>query len=109
LIYCVDVDGTICTTAGTDYSAAEPIPARIAKINELFDAGHEIVYFTARGSFFGVDHSELTRGQLELWGAKFTRLVLGKPAADVYIDDRAVSDAEFFADDAGQQHLQGSN
>ena len=105
MIYCVDVDGTICTTQGTDYAGAQPIPARIAKINELFEAGHEVVYFTARGSLLGVDHSDLTNGQLRSWGAKFTRLVLGKPAADIYIDDRAVSDADFFADEVGRQHL----
>ena len=48
--YCVDIDNTICTpTVGRDYSKAEPWPARIDIINKLYDDGHNITYFTARG------------------------------------------------------------
>lgn len=105
MIYCVDIDGTICRTTGADYSSAQPISERIEAINELFEAGHEVVYFTARGSATGIDHYELTRVQLDNWGARYTRLVLGKPPADVYVDDRALSDREFFMDGLGVQHL----
>jgi hypothetical protein len=27
---------------------------------------------------------------MELWGVPFDELILGKPAADIYIDDRAL-------------------
>ena len=48
--YCVDIDGTICTpTVGRDYSTAQPWKDRIDKLNKLYDEGHEIIYFTARG------------------------------------------------------------
>lgn len=104
MIYCVDIDGTICKTRGVSYAEAEPVTSRISEINALLDQGHEIVYFTARGSGTGIDHSELTREQLRRWGARYTRLVLGKPAADVYIDDRAMTASDFFADGISELH-----
>ena len=48
--YCVDIDGTICSpTVGRDYHKAMPWWDRIATINKLYDEGHDITYFTARG------------------------------------------------------------
>lgn len=104
MIFCVDIDGVICRTVGADYAAAEPIVHRIERINGLLDEGHEVVYFTARGSETGIDQSALTEYQLSLWGARYSRLILGKPAADVYLDDRALHDSEFFGDSLGPQH-----
>ncbi len=104
--YIVDIDGTICSQSGTNYESAEPILSRIQKLNELFDQGHEIVYFTARGMgrHDGNSHRayrqfyEFTRQQLLDWGVKYTDLRLGKPAGDVYIDDKGVRDVDFFGD-----------
>ena len=92
--YCFDLDGTLCTQSGTDYEAALPMPDRIAQVNHLFEAGNEILIFTARGSGTGIDQENLTRHQLKIWNVKYHKLILGKPAADFYIDDRAIhSDA----------------
>jgi hypothetical protein len=102
--YCIDIDGTICRTVGSDYDSAIPLLHRIDRINGLFDEGHEVVYFTARGTETGVDQRDLTEMQLKLWGARYTTLILGKPAADVYLDDKALSDREFFGDGLGPQH-----
>ena len=104
LIYCFDIDGTICTTEGSNYPEALPIRDRILLVNSLYDEGHAIIYFSARGTTTGIDHMDLTRSQLEAWGARYTSLYLGKPRADVYVDDRAVADADFFNDDLGPQH-----
>ena len=38
----------------------------------------------------------MTEGKLREWGAKYHDLILGKPAADVYIDDKAIEANEFF-------------
>lgn len=46
--------------------------------------------FTARGTATGLDRREVTRSQLERWGVAYDELHLGKPSADVYVDDRAV-------------------
>jgi hypothetical protein len=69
---------------------------RIAKVNQLFDDGHEIHYWTARGGRTGKDWSELTKQQLEEWGCKYTSLKMGKPSYDVWIDDLAFNAKDFF-------------
>lgn len=93
--YFIDIDDTICysdktISSGTDkYIKAIPIQERIDKVNSLYDAGHEITYWTARGNNSGVDLEEFTQKQLINWGCKFHKLVMGKPSYDVYIDDKS--------------------
>ncbi len=96
--YCFDLDGTLCTNTEGEYASAEPILKRISVVNKLYDGGHEITIFTARGTETGIDWRQLTEEQLVLWGLKYHRLILGKPFAHKYIDDRAVSDIDFFAE-----------
>jgi len=92
--------------AGLGYMADQPLYKRIAKMNKLFDEGHEIVYWTARGmkTFKNdpmkcyVELYQLTKRQLDDWGVKYTDLILGKPQYDLFICDKAVSDKEFFKD-----------
>lgn len=92
----VDIDGTICTNTAGDYKSAEPFMDRIAKLNELYDQGHEIHYWTARGGTTGFDWSLLLLKQLEDWGAKYTSANIGKPVYDVWIDDKATNSEEYF-------------
>ena len=61
MIYFVDIDGTICTDTGGDYAAATPIQEAIDRVNSLHDQGHEIIYWTARGTTSGIDYAELCR------------------------------------------------
>ena len=62
----------------------------IAKINKLYEDGNEITYWTARGSFGGIDYYSLTKQQLDHWGAKYHELsVAEKPLYDLVIDDKA--------------------
>ena len=86
----VDVDETICLTPDNprEYSKAKPIHENIAKINALFDEGHEITYWTARGSRSGIDWYALTHEQLTAWGCKFNDLRCDKPYYDKFIDDK---------------------
>ena len=96
MIYCFDVDGTICSiTSDSDYANALPHDDVIAAVNALFDEGHTILFHTARGTLTGIDWREVTVGQLARWGVRYHTLLLGKPAADVYIDDRAVNVADW--------------
>ena len=37
-----------------------------------------------------------TLRQLKYWGCKFNELRFGKPEADHYIDDKGISDGNFF-------------
>lgn len=85
----VDIDNTICTTIKSDYLNSQPIHERIIKANDLYNQGHTIVYWTARGSESGIDHSQLTIKQLNDWGCKYHEILFNKPAYDLYIDDKS--------------------
>lgn len=102
-IYCFDLDGTLAKAApdGRSYDATRPIPERIAIVNQLFDDGHHIIVDSARGTVSGENWQQRTAEQLKAWGLKYHELRTGvKVFADFYIDDRALSDREFFrADD----------
>jgi|TARA_Y100000034_G_C6876401_1_gene400891 histidinol phosphatase-like enzyme len=88
----VDIDETICNTPDNPrvYEKAEPIKENIDKINKLYDEGNTIVYWTARGSRSKIDWYDLTKSQLEQWGAKFHLLRCDKPFFDILIDDRTM-------------------
>jgi len=102
VIYYVDIDETICfhndsdTSKAREYSKAKPHLARIELINALFGLGHEVVYWTARGSVTGIDWYDLTKRQLDEWGAKHTDLKMGKPHFDIFIDDKAFNSDAYF-------------
>jgi len=88
IIY-VDIDGTICTIS-KPYSDAQPLYENIEKINKLYDEGHRIIYYTARGMSTKVDHTDITKKQLKDWGCKFTELIMNqKPDYDLYICDKS--------------------
>ncbi len=88
----VDIDETICIgPPDRDYRKAVPIPENIAAVNRLYDRGHTIVYWTARGGKSGKDYTQLTAEQLDRWGARYHRLVVGKPSYDLLICDKATS------------------
>lgn len=95
----VDIDNTICKTPGTDYRNAVPLPHRIERINNLFDSGHIIIYWTSRGVGSGKNYRELTMRQLRLWGCKFHKLELDKPLFDLFIDDKNMNANDYFYDE----------
>lgn len=92
----VDIDGTIMQTDGLNYEKARPITENIGMINSFYDEGHYIIYFTARGYMTGEDWRRVTERQLIECGVKYHELIMGKPAGDIYIDDRAVNIAELY-------------
>ena len=94
--YIVDVDGTICNNTNGDYPNAQPIQYRINFFNLLYDQGHEVHYWTARGGNTGKDWTELTMQQLSDWGVKYTSAKMNKPAYDVWIDDKAHNVDSYF-------------
>jgi len=97
MIIYVDIDETICCTPeNRDYSNSAPIKENIEKINSLYDKGHTIVYWTARGSVTKIDWSEITKKQFKEWGVKFHELKFGKPNYDLFICDKAINTLDFF-------------
>ena len=110
--YCIDIDGTICnpgTCKSCQYEGATPKKDRIEYVNKLYDKGHYIIYFTARAmgrnSDKPIDEAKkvaeevlkpLTKMQLDIWGCKYHELIMGKPHADLFIDDKGINCDDFF-------------
>ena len=101
--YCFDIDGTICTLTEGKYKEAKPFKSRIEYINKLYNEGNKILIHTARGMgrynnniSMAETLRELTEKQLSKWGVKYHKLYMGKPSAEMYIDDKGFPDEEFF-------------
>ena len=86
----VDIDETICFYEGKrHYPDAVPNVENIKKINKLYEEGHHIKYWTARGSVTALDWYVITKEQLDKWGCKYNELSVGeKPDYDLLICDR---------------------
>lgn len=86
----VDIDETICYYKGDrDYNLALPLVDNIKKINKLYDEGHNIKYWTSRGTVIKIDWFSVTKNQLDKWGCKYHELSVGeKPAYDLLICDK---------------------
>ena len=98
MIYVFDIDGTLCTLVNNaDYKKAQPIINRIEKVNKLYDEGHYIKLYTARGSQTGIDWTAITKDQLSNWKLKFHELIINcKPHGDIFVDDKAINAELFF-------------
>jgi len=103
--YVFDIDGTICSLTNGKYEMAHPIAERIEVVNKLFDLGNVIILLTARGMGTFNNDQDLAREkwetftieQLSQWKVNYHKVFFGKPAADYYIDDKGISDADFFS------------
>lgn len=93
MIIYVDIDGTLCTHE-KEYRNAIPNYKVINKVNELYNNGHHIVIWTARGATTGIDWTEVTSNQLEIWGVRFHELYLNKPNYDLFICDKSIKPEE---------------
>lgn len=97
MIYCFDLDETLCTKAlNGDYATAKPIQEAIDQVNRLRLLGNKILIFTGRGSSSGKDWVTLTQKQLKDWGVDHDELIMNrKPTYDVIIDDKAINAVEW--------------
>lgn len=98
MIIYVDIDNTICQTPETgEYHKAKPLYDRIAKINDLYDQGNTIIYWTARGTRTGHDWRELTEKQFKDWSVQYHKLYFHKPVYDLFIDDKNINSNTYFS------------
>ena len=79
-----------------NYNKAIPYTKRIEKINKLYDENNTIVYWTARGTKTGIQWFQKTLEQLNQWNCKFHELRMGKPAFDMFIDDKVINSDNYF-------------
>lgn len=97
MIYCFDLDNTLCLTKSNIYEESKPIKERIETVNRLYEEGNTIIIDTARGCVSGKNWWYFTVEQLKRWGVKFHTLRTGiKFGADIFVDDRAFNDKDFF-------------
>ena len=96
LIFCFDIDNTICKTTKDQYEKSKPIRQAIETINKLYENGHTIKIFTAR--YMGRNNDNIKnkkkiffkiKKQIDSWGIKYNKLIISKPSADIYIDDKS--------------------
>lgn len=101
--FVVDIDGTLGYGADENYDGCRPYHKMIYVVNSLHEKGNRIVVFTARGMrrFDGnVAKCHETFGKKTYdWlidnGVQFDLLKFGKPAADLYIDDKGIDPERF--------------
>ena len=96
MIIYIDIDETICSKSkDLDYSNATPWKDKIKLANKLYDEGHTIVYWTARGSGTGIDWREVTENQFTKWEVKYHQLKFNKPIYDIFIDDKNINSSQW--------------
>jgi len=84
--FLIDIDGTILTQQKPgEYDKAVPIEGAIEAVNAMYDAGHQVVFYTSRNFKF----MRQTHESLKAFGFKFHHISFGKPHGDIVIDDRA--------------------
>lgn len=97
----VDLDGVICKLKNPDqsYSDVEPNKDVIKLMREWKDQGYTILIYTARhmrtcrGDVTEVIKrvGKITEDWLKKWNVPYDELYYGKPYADIYIDDLALT------------------
>jgi capsule biosynthesis phosphatase len=96
--YCFDIDGVIFEIS-KNYQEYIPIKKTIKFINELKLKNYTIILYTARkmktykGNIGVVNKNivEETLKQLRVNNVEYDEIFFGKPAADYYIDDKAIN------------------
>ena len=98
LIFCFDIDNTLCVGQGGNYKKSIPIKKNIRLVNHLIKNGHYVKLFTSRYMGRNKENKSLskkqgyylTKRQLKKWGVNYNKLIFGKPSYDVFIDDKSL-------------------
>lgn len=100
--YSIDIDGVITNKISWSFEDSfhryremllklEPCEEGIKAVNKLFDAGHIIILNTSR---LWRDF-DATVQWLKEHGVKYHTLIMAKPLADFYVDDKNITMEEF--------------
>ena len=95
--YLVDIDGTICEDIPNEEPermvTAKVFPDALEKINQWYDEGHIIFFFTSRTEV----HREITESWLKKNGFRYHGIIVGKPRGGNYhwIDNHIVRATRF--------------
>jgi hypothetical protein len=116
-IIAFDLDDVLCHRSNQfenlgplKYSYCIPNKKMIELVNSLYDDGHKIVIYTARGmtqfngnviEIYGQLYTK-TLNNLDEWGLKYHQLVMGKIHYDVLIDDKVLNSLNITKDSITQ-------
>lgn len=95
--YLIDIDGTITEDVPNEeperMSTCLPFPDALATLNNWFDQGHVITFFTSRTE----EHREVTEKWLKQHGFKYHGVLFGKPRGGNYhwIDNHLVKATQY--------------
>ena len=82
--YLIDIDGTITEDIPNEQPdrmiTCEPFPDALAQVNQWYDEGHQICFFTSRTE----DQKEITKVWLDRHGFKYHSILCGKPRGGNY-------------------------
>lgn len=83
----VDLDGTICSEEKTfERPLATPLPGAREALQRMRREGHTIIIWTARGW----EQYRVSKDWLDRYEIPYDQILMGKPIASIFIDDRAV-------------------
>lgn len=90
-IIAVDFDGVIHDPFHRQkgYKMGIPIPGAVEAVQQLYEAGNEIIVFTVRAR--NVDNIEHIAKWLDYFLIPYHYITALKPDADVFIDNKAIS------------------
>lgn len=99
----MDVDDTILTTENRNYAESVPKMDVIRKLREARDRGWYIILFTARGMGRSNGNIESVRWEVtqeiksfcSRFDVPYDQIMLGKPWAAMYVDDKGLRPDEF--------------
>ena len=99
----VDVDDTILVTENRDYEHSKPVVPVVVKLREAREKGWRIVLYTARGMGRSNGNISEVADQVfrevatfcERHDVPYDEIILGKPWAAMYVDDKALRPGEF--------------
>jgi hydroxymethylpyrimidine pyrophosphatase-like HAD family hydrolase len=116
-IIAFDLDDVLCHRSNQfenlgplKYSYCIPNKKMIELVNSLYDDGHKIVIYTARGmtqfngnviEIYGQLYTK-TLKNLDEWGLKYHQLAMGKIHYDVLIDDKVLNSLNITKDSITQ-------
>ena len=94
-VWLIDIDGTICEDVPNEeywrFDSAEPLPGSLEKVQEFYDRGDRVTFFTARKT----EHAEATEAWLDKHGFPYESVCYNKPrinSGEMYhwVDNKSV-------------------
>lgn len=90
MIIAVDIDGVLCTDLHEKFRDAKKIQENVDILNWLYDQGHHIMIYTARGrKEKDKDAKKDSIKQLDEWGVKYNEFRIDKPFFDIVVEDKS--------------------